>query len=332
MARVKIRCTAVYHPPYTVNNETLAAPLGEAAGKVLGIWEHFGRRDRYYATGNDETTLAFGVEAAKRVLAKSGLHGEDLDLIVFSSGTHEYQVPSDASHVHKAVDGKNGCAVYDSNANCVGMVVAAEQAARCLQSNPKMKYALVVGSEQIARFYKERDYASYGLCGDAACAVLLERADEEGAGFLDSAFFTDTREVENMLFPSVGITQLFREDIPLEDKKIYLHPEYNVNAAFPAAVKLIQTLMAENGLSKEDISAYILSQLNYSVIRTIAGDLEEDLAKFPYIGDVYGYTGTSSPFIALHHAMEDGRVREGDLLFLWSVGSGITSCATLWRI
>lgn len=125
---------------------------------------------------------------------------------------------------------------------------------------------------------------------------------------------------------------MFDDSLSLEEKKIYLHPEYNVNVAFPTAVTGMEKLLEEQGYAKSEVKHYILSQLNLTVIREIAGILGEDTAKFPYIGDIYGYTGTSSPFIALHHARKNGTIVPGDLFFLWSVGAGITSCATLWRL
>ncbi|MFP4975798.1 ketoacyl-ACP synthase III [Paenibacillus sp. CN-4] len=332
MAYIRIAGTEVYHPSTAVSNEEMAAAAGDAAEKLIGIWEFFGRKSRYYASGNEETTLYMAIQASKKLLAAQGLSGGDLDMIIFSSGTHEFSAPSDAALVHQALEGKNNCVVYDSNANCVGMVVAADQAARAMSTNPKMKYALLVGSEQIARYYMEKDLASKGLCGDAACAVLLERVEDEGEGFIDSAFYTNSLRAEDMLFPAVGMTRMFDDTLSDEEKKIYLHPEYNVNVAFPTAVTNIELLLKEHGLNKTDIKGYILSQLNLSIIRDIAGNLGEDLSKFPYIGDIYGYTGTTSPFIALHHAMKDGQLTRGDLFFTWSVGAGITSCAALWRL
>ncbi|WP_151733889.1 ketoacyl-ACP synthase III ['Paenibacillus yunnanensis' Narsing Rao et al. 2020] len=332
MANVKIIGTEVYHPALAVSNEELAELAGENAGKLIGIWEFFGRKNRYYANDYEESTLYMAIQAAKALLAGCGLQGSDLDMIVFSSGTHDFSAPTDAALLHQAIEGKDSCIVYDSNANCVGMVVAADQAARSMMTNPRVKYTLVVGSEQIARFYKESDLASKGLCGDAACAVLLERVEEEGTGFIDSLYYTNTQKAEDMLYPAGGMTRMFDTDIPMEDKRIYLHPEYNVNVAFPTAVSNIEQLLQEQGLVKQDVKHYILSQLNLSVIKDIAAQLGEDMTKFPYIGDIYGYTGTSSPFITLHHAMKDGTLVPGDRFFLWSVGAGITSCATLWRL
>ncbi|WP_157685551.1 3-oxoacyl-[acyl-carrier-protein] synthase III C-terminal domain-containing protein [Paenibacillus donghaensis] len=329
---VKIIGTEVYHPATKISNEELAQTAGESAAKLIGIWEYFGRKDRYYATNDEESTLMMGIEAAKAVLKAHGLSGSDLDMIVFSSGTHDFSAPTDAALVHQALEGKDTCIVYDSNANCVGMVVAADQAARAMTTNNKMKYALIVGSEQIARFYKEGDLASKGLCGDAACAVLLERIEEGDQGLIDSAYYTNSQKAEDMLFPYGGMTQMFSEQLTLEEKKIYLHPEYNVNVAFPTAVSNIELLLREHGLEKSDITHYMLSQLNLSVIKDIAGKLGEELDKFPYVGDIYGYTGTSSPFLTLHHAIQAGTLVRGDLFFMWSVGAGITSCATLWRL
>lgn len=332
MVNVKIVSTEVYHPSYKVSNEELAQVAGEAADKLIGIWELFGRKDRYYATDYEESTLYMAIEASKALLDKNNLRGSDLDMIVFSSGTHDFSAPTDAALVHQALEGKDTCIIYDSNANCVGMVVAADQAARSIMSNPKIKYALIVGSEQIARFYKEGDLASKGLCGDAACAVLLERVENDNHGLIDSAYYTNTLKAEDMLYPAGGMTQMYGEHMSLEEKKIYLHPEYNVNVAFPTAVTNIEMLLQEHGLEKNDVKHYILSQLNLSVIKDIAGKLDENINKFPYIGDIYGYTGTSSPFIALHHAIQAGTIVPGDLFFMWSVGAGITSCATLWRL
>lgn len=332
MANVRIVSTEVYHPSNKVTNEELAQHTGASAEKLIGIWEYFGRKDRYYATTYEENTVYMAIEAAKALLAKNNLKGSDLDMIVFTSSTHEYSVPTGAALVHQAVEGNDTCILYDSNANCVGMVVATEQAARSMMTNPKVKYGLIIGSEQVSRFYKERDLASKGLCGDAACALLIERVEDDESGFIDSAFYTNTLKAEDMYYPAKGMTQMFDDHMTLEEKKIYLHPEYNVNVAFPTAKANIELLLQEHGLEKSEIKQYILSQLNLSVIKEIAGNLEEDIAKFPYIGDIYGYTGTSSPFITLHHAMKDGTLVKGDLFFMWSVGAGITSCATLWRL
>lgn len=41
-----------------------------------------------------------------------------------------------------------------------------------------------------------------------------------------------------------------------------------------------------------------------------------------YIGNKYGYTGTSSPFIALYEAIEKGKVKRGDYVMIWTFAAG----------
>ncbi|WCF11707.1 ketoacyl-ACP synthase III (plasmid) [Paenibacillus thiaminolyticus] len=328
MASVKIKEIVVYHPEKMVTNEELAKGLKDQAESMIDLWRYFGR-DKRYLSGNGENTLEMAIKASRKLLRETGLSGSDIDMIVVSSGTHEYNIPTDASFVHQAIFGKNECVIYDTNANCVGMVVAFDHISRMMMQNPKMKYALLVGSEQLSLFYGENDIASLGLCGDAACAVLLERVEGEGLGFMDSVYFTSTEKPEDLRLPGNGFSKSI---VPGSDNKIYLADGYNVDLAFPTASANINKMLAENGVTKSQVSAYMLSQLNVNVIYRIADDLEDDIEKFPYIGDRYGYTGTSSPFIALYHAMGDKKLREGDLFVLWSVGAGITSCGVLARL
>lgn len=327
MSSVIIKQVAVYHPELIKSNDEVAESF-ENKDHLVGMWKHLGRDKRFIAS-EEENTLTMSIEAARKVLAASGLTGNDIDLIVVSSGTHEYSIPTDAAFVHKAIEGKNSCAIYDSNANCVGMVVAYDQISRAMAHNPKMKYGLLVGSEQVGRFYNPGDIASEGLSGDAACAVLLERIEEDSAGLIDSEYFTSTDKPEGLMLPGKGFSKVITESL---DGKIALSDDYNVNIAFPAAVQLINKLLDDHGYKKSDVSAYFVSQLFLTEIHKLADHLEEDISKFPYIGDRYAYTGTSSPFIALYHAMEDGAISQGDVFVMWSVGSGITSCGVLGRL
>ncbi|WP_028563357.1 3-oxoacyl-[acyl-carrier-protein] synthase III C-terminal domain-containing protein [Paenibacillus pinihumi] len=41
-----------------------------------------------------------------------------------------------------------------------------------------------------------------------------------------------------------------------------------------------------------------------------------------YIGDEFGYTSTSSPFIAFHKAVTTGQIKRGDKVLFWTVGAG----------
>lgn len=323
MPSVRVKQISVYHPENSYTNEEVASSSPDRE-KLIGMWSHLGRDIRYLAD-EKENTVTMAIEAAKKVLQAANISGEQIDLITISSGTHEYNIPTDASFVHKAIGGKSSCAIYDQNANCAGMVVSYDQVSRAMLHSPKMKYALIVGSEQVESFYKPENLVHIGLTGDAACAVLLERVEDEGYGLIDSSYMTDSERPEDLVLPEHG----FKNS---KINKTKVADSYKVDIMFTKAPTLINDLLKDNGLTKDDISHYLTSQLFSTKIDYFAEALEEDRSKFTYVGDKYAYTGTTSPFLALYHAIEEGKLKQGDNYIMWSVGAGFTSCGLIARL
>lgn len=71
----------------------------------------------------------------------------------------------------------------------------------------------------------------------------------------------------------------------------------------PPAVSSIKSLLTKHGLEKEDIGSYCFSQFSLKH-RGNSREVREDKQKFVYVGDEFGYTGTSSPFIALYKGIQ----------------------------
>jgi len=330
IANVKILEVAVYHPENKVGNDYYIRHFAKQGKDITGLLEATGRENRYLSTDRNENPLTMGIEAATRVLAQSGIHAEDLDMIVFSSGTPEYVQPTNALKVHHALGGKSSAIVYDLNSNCVGMVVALEQISRNMIANPAIKYAMIVGSEQMNRYSRTDEEVPYSNFGDAAAAVILERQEEADAGFIGSSFYTDSSMHDTIVLPATGFSNIYREDLDEYDKRVEWLP-FNTDDAFLSAKHAIERLLDENGLSKKEVKKYFLSQLSKKNIDVICEQLNEDPAKFKFIGNEFGYTGTSSPFIALAKSVEEKEIERGDIIVFWSVGSGITSCNVIYR-
>ncbi|WPS85510.1 3-oxoacyl-[acyl-carrier-protein] synthase III C-terminal domain-containing protein (plasmid) [Brevibacillus halotolerans] len=331
MSVVIIKNTAIYHPQHRVNNEELANEFKKYGKDINHFLEVIGRKDRYLDKNGEETSVSMAIQATKSLLDKEGLSGKDIDIIVFSSGTPEYTIPANAVFIHKAIQGKSECTVYDMNANCVGMVVAIEQVIRTMQSNLKLKRAIVVGSEQMSQYARRTDEINRGVFGDGACAVLLERTENKDRGFIDSAYYTDSIGVEDMLLPGCGLSKAFKEETATDDRMISMIPGYQSLRLAPEAKILIENLLLTHGYTKNDVHRYFISQVSVKAGYLLSQLLDEKLEKFVYVGDRYGYTGTSSPLFALHHALEGEMIKEGDLFILWSVGAGQTTCGILFK-
>lgn len=325
MMSILLNSSALYHPPVSIGNDHYIRHFAERGKDIGHFLDVMGRRSRYIITDPSENGLTMAAEASRRALDKSGLAAEDLDMIVFSTQTPEYTFPTNALLLHKELGGKNEVICLDSNSNCAGMVVAVEQACRYMSAHPGIRYALIAGSDYNSIHCNPEDEITYANYGDAAAAVILERAASPGSGsrgFMDSLYYADTSSVSgNILFPACGTSGMYREDLKPDDLRIRWIP-FDGTVCVDPAVRSIRRLLEQHGLEPGDVSAFFMSQFALKNVELIAGKLGLSMDKFVYVGDEFGYTGTSSPYIALARAEEQGRIRRGDLLIFWSVGAG----------
>lgn len=326
---IVIKDMASYHPKDVLDNSFFLDHFRKMDNDITDLLQCLGKERRYISTIKEETVVTMGIEACRRVLKKTGLEGKDIDMLVFSSGTAEYVSPATAIIIHKEIQGKNDCIAYDLNASCVGMVVAIEQASRYMLSNPKVNRALIVGSDQMFRYARREDAVTYANFGEASSAVILEKTENTESGFIDSAFYTNSRSAYEIMLPACGFSKLIEDNLPEYDRR-YMW-EANASNGFSSTVDTIQKLLQDNGLTTDDIKVYCFSQLSKGNTQKICEGLNENFHKFYFIGDEYGYTGSSSPLIVFEKAIENGRVQKGDYLMFWSLGAGSTACTMLYK-
>lgn len=327
---IALQEVAVYHPTKAVNNDYFIRHFQRQGKDIEHLLQALGRENRYIADDETETTLTMAIEASKQVLEEGKLSGEDLDMIVFVSGTPEYFWPPNAVAIHRALHGKEEAIVYDMNVACVGMIVAVEQVSRNMLANPNIQRALIVGSEQMHRYARKEDAVTYANFGDGACAVIIEKRSDGESGFIDSTYKVNTESIDKITFPACGVSKMLESDTTEMEKKIKWENVNNDNA-FISTIELIEKLLNRNHLSIKDVQAFCFSQLSRKNIYKIQETFKEDIKKFPIVGTEYGYTGSASPFMAFEQAVKTGQVKKGDYVVFWSVGAGSTACAMLYK-
>ncbi|OIK09601.1 3-oxoacyl-[acyl-carrier-protein] synthase III C-terminal domain-containing protein [Bacillus sp. MUM 13] len=328
-ASIVLKEVSVYHPENAVNNQDYINHFNKQGSDITRLLDALGRENRYVAD-ESENALTMAVEASKIVLEKAGMTGQDMDMIVFVSGTPEYLWPPNSAAVHHVIGGKKEAVVYDMNAACAGMIIAAEQVSRNMTANPHIQRALIVGSEVMHRFSRREEAVTYASFGDGASAIILEKNENSVSGFVDSIFSVNTESIEKIVFPACGISNMYDEQTSDFDKRVQWENVSN-DRAFTSTLELIETLLKRNNLQAADVSAYCLSQLSRKNIYKIQEALNESIEKFPITGTEYGYTGAASPFMAFERSVSSGRIRRGDYVVFWSVGAGTASCALLFK-
>jgi 3-oxoacyl-[acyl-carrier-protein] synthase-3 len=110
----------------------------------------------------------------------------------------------------------------------------------------------------------------------------------------------------------------------MEGRDVFKHAAVKMPAAVKEAVE-------EAGLNLDDIDYVIPHQANLRITQAVQKSL--GLPDEKVISNIhkYGNTTAASIPIALHEAVEDGRIRRGSLVCLTAFGSGFTWGAALIR-
>lgn len=329
MYKLAIRGIEVYHGSKVVDNSYYIEHF-KARGKDV---EHFlcdvvGRDQRYLIDSDEENSMTMALEAIKKVLKTSNLTGKDLDMIIFSSQLAEYAAPPTSIKIHNAIEGRDNCICYDMNSNCTGMTIALEHASKYMSVSQNINRVLIVGSDYINMTVDPEVEYCYGHYGDAACAMILEKTDED-CGVIDAIYQINSAEHNNIVFPSCGFSKLFtvqdRNELKLRWKPFDC-PQV------PLYVDNMKKLLTRNSLTVDDVKMFCFSQYIIKNVEEFRSLLGIDESKSIFIGKEYGYTGTSSPFIALYESMRRGMVKKGDYILFWTVSAGAQNISLLLKL
>lgn len=329
---INIISTGVYHPKNKVHNQYFIDHFNELGCEVEGLLNHLHREYRYLSDDPDETVITMGYNAAKKALDEANIDVKDIDLLVFATDTPEYTSPANAIKILNMLGGDKIQMAYDTNTNCLGMLTALDQASRIMLTNKRFKKSLVVGGILFSSVGSKYDAVSYSNFGDAAAAVVLEKVEEdEKRGFIDSTHLTQTSEHNNILMPRAGYSKVLRNEIKNEEDKRWSWEPFDGSFISDVWVDLISTVVYDNGIKPQDVNHLIFSQFTLPDANLTLDKLGIDHSKTTYIGNEYGYTGTTSPIVALDRALKTGKINKGDYVTLSSMGSGSAVSTLLFK-
>jgi len=320
--RSVVRGVGSYLPARTLTNAELAAMVDTSDDWIV---QRTGIRERHIAA-KDEKTSDLAIAAAKAALANAGMTAADIDLIVLATSTPDLTFPATATTVQAALGITRGAA-FDLQAVCSGFVFAISTADKYLRSGDFQR-ALVIGAETFSRILDWQDRTTCVLFGDGAGAVVLERTEQPGTredrGILVSKLRSDGRHREKLFVDggpgSTGTVGHLR----MEGKEVFRH-------AVGMITDVIEDAYAATGYSSEDIDWFVPHQANLRIIDGSAKKLKIAPNKVVVTVDKHGNTSAASIPLALSTAVNDGRIKKGDLVLLEAMGGGFTWGSALLR-
>jgi 3-oxoacyl-[acyl-carrier-protein] synthase-3 len=112
----------------------------------------------------------------------------------------------------------------------------------------------------------------------------------------------------------------------IKDRMHYL--KMNGKEVFKIAVKSMGNASVEAiekaGIKAEDIDIFIAHQANYRIMDAVRKRINLPTEKVFMNISKYGNTSSASVPIALDEALEEGRIKEGDLVLFSAFGAGFT--------
>lgn len=290
------------------------------------IRERTGITERHIAD-EEELTSDLAVNAAKNAIEKAKISANEIDLIIVATTTPDQTFPSCATIVQNKLGCKNAFA-FDVQAACSGFIYAVTVADSLMKSNGKIRYALVMGAEIMSKIVDWKDRSTCILFGDGAGAVIIKaetntEIDTNSRGIISANLYSDGNV--GILYTDGGVSSTGNAGkIHMKGQEVFRHAVDKLTA-------LIEETLKNNNLKIEDIDWLIPHQANTRIIKAVTDKFQ--LLNGKVINTVGKHANTSAASIplALDCALQESKIKPGNLVLLIAIGAGLTWGAVLLR-
>lgn len=321
----KITGVAGYVPPKVMTNadmEKIVATSDEWIRTRTGI------RERHVADDGIASSH-MATEAAKCLLAQTNTDSADIELIILASVTPDMMFPATACLVQDRIGAKKAWG-FDLSAACSGFAYALTVGAQFVGSGAHKK-VMVIGSDKMTSILDYTDRATCILFGDGAGAVLLEPA-ADGLGILDFEHDVDGSGGQFLYMPGGG--SLHPADAQTVEKRMhFVHQEGSQVFKYAARrmADMSAKLLERNGFTKDDLALLVPHQANLRIIRAAQERIGIEDSKVVVNIDRLANTTAGTIPLGLRDAVQQGRLHQGDLVLIVTVGAGYTTGGLLLR-
>jgi len=323
--RSRIVGTGGYVPPRVVSNADLARLMGMSPS---AIYRRTGIKERRWV-GPEEATSHLAQWAALAALEAAGVTPQALDAIILSTTSPDTPMPASACHVQRLLGAKQAFA-FDLAASCSGFLYALSVGDQLIRQG-QARRVLVAAAEVKSRFLDYREPSTAILFGDGAgAAVLAPSAGRHGV--LSVTLGSDGSHAELIQIRAGG------SRLPPSEKTVAegLHAiRMRGPGLFRVAVRRLETAVTEtlktHGLTVADVQVFIFHQANGRLLEKVRERLGIESSRTFSLLERYGNTSSSSLPLTLDAAVRAGKVQEGDLVCLATIGGGLTWATSLIR-
>jgi 3-oxoacyl-[acyl-carrier-protein] synthase III len=261
------------------------------------------------------------VRAGKKALESANLKPDEIDLIIVATITPDMPFPSTACFVQSKLGAKNA-ACFDIGAACSGFIYGLVTAKNFIDSK-MYKNALVIGVEVLSSVTDYTDRNTCVLFGDGAGAAVLQPVKSGG---ILSHYIGSDGDLANLLYLPGGGSKNPANNDTVKNRMHYI--KMSGSEVFKSAVRLMADAathaVCDAKLGCKDISLLIPHQANMRIIHSVRQRIGLPEEKVYLNVAKYGNVSAASTIIALCEAVEEKRIKKGDIVVLVAFGAGFT--------
>ncbi|UXR70104.1 ketoacyl-ACP synthase III [Staphylococcus sp. IVB6246] len=301
---VGIKGFGAYVPENVVDNHYFEAYLDtsdEWISQMTGIKER-----RWANKEQDTSDLAY--EASVRAIEDAGIKPEDVDMVIVATSTGDHRFPTVANKLQERL-GLSKVASMDQLAACTGFMYSIVTARAFILSGD-YKNILVVGAEKLSKITDLNDRGTAILFGDGAGAAIIGEVSGN-RGILSYELGSD----------GIGGKYLYQEQetdlIRMNGREVF---KFAVRVMGDSSARVVEK--AE--LTADDVDMFIPHQANIRIMESARERLGLSKEKMSVSVDKYGNTSAASIPLSIGQELENGRIKDDDILVLVGFGGGLT--------
>jgi 3-oxoacyl-[acyl-carrier-protein] synthase-3 len=292
-------------PDKVVTNDDLAAMMDTSDA---WIQERTGIQERRVGG----STASLSIEAGRRAIEKSGVDPASIDALILATTTPDQTVPATSAAVQDGLGLR--CGAFDLNAACSGFTYALVVAHGLLGAGANR--ILVIGTDTLSRITDWTDRGTAILFADGSGAAVLEAVD--GPGQLLGWDIDADGSLGPLLYADIS------DYIEMDGKEVF-------RRAVRIMVDSAEKSMKHAGVTADNLALVVPHQANLRIIEAACKRLGVDMDRAVTVIQRTGNTSSASIPLALVDALDNGRVKDGDLVLLVGFGAGMTAASAVLR-
>jgi 3-oxoacyl-[acyl-carrier-protein] synthase-3 len=317
-----IKAISYFLPDKIVTNEDLIKEFPEWT--VEKVASKVGVNQRHIAA-KDETAADMATQAAEKLFNDYLIDRSTIDFVLLCTQSPDYFLPTSVCLIQNRLDLSTSCGALDFNLGCSGFVYGLTLAKGLIAANIA-KNVLLLTAETYSKHLHPKDKGNRTIFGDASAATLI--STDGFATIEEFSLGTDGRGAENLIVKKGGLRQpdaindlVFDENgNPKSSDHLYMNGGEIFNFTAEAIPLLVDKLLVNNKLTKENINLFVFHQANKYMINYLRKLLDIDKDRFyEYLANV-GNTVSSTIPIALFEAQRADKLVGNILLAGFGVG------------